>query len=231
MNKIILLITALMLSGGTAFAQRSYAFVQEVTIVQSDAVTPLKKAKRVRLPPIEYRHEFRAGVGYGTAPLAPMHQNEMKLSERKIGAQGATYSVYYGCRIIKGLKVTLTASYVQFSTRRYDATSVTIDDYIGIDHFHHFRVTPAVHYEWYNRGIVTMYSDIGCTFDFAYRDSNIKGQKSWAWDYPNGGGSMAIRPNVTPFGITVGKKLFGFAEVFSLGPRGLFNAGIGYRFQ
>lgn len=88
----------------------------------------------------------------------------------------------------------------------------------------HFRITPAVQYEWFNRGLVTMYSDIGFTFEFSSKQHYVDGVLTTDGVFPY------FRPNFTPFGITVGKKLFGFAELVSFGPRGFINAGIGYRF-
>lgn len=183
------------------------------------------RQKRTRLPHIEYRHDFRVGVGVPTPDF------------QRPGFDASTSSTtpniyfFYGYRIIKGLKVTATVSYQNSYGQRLESieppTRIYMDSYYagGYGRNHHIRISPAVHYEWYNRGIVTMYSDMGVTFDISVkRDDFLNGVEV------NRGTRLYFRPNVTPFGITVGKKWFGFAELFSFGPRGLFNAGAGYRF-
>lgn len=186
------------------------------------------RQKRTRLPHIEYRHDFRVGVGVPTP----------EFQRHSIGtcSNTATPNIYffYGYRVIKGFKVTATVSYQNLFGQRLESiapptrgSSSDLDPYYagGYGRNHHIRISPAVHYEWYNRGIVTMYSDMGVTFDISVkRDDFLNGVEV------NRGTRLYFRPNVTPFGITVGKKWFGFAELFSFGPRGLFNAGAGYRF-
>lgn len=179
---------------------------------------------------IEYRHDLRAGVGLPT----PVTLNRPYISENEKESlprawASANYYLYYGYRIIKGLKVTGTVSYYTIfeprfaSTPYYPECNIAGGDNSG--RYHHLRLSPAVQYEWFNRGIVTMYSDVGCTFDFTSRYDQYQGAVYHDKKF------MEIRANFTPFGITIGgKKLFGSAELFSFGPRGLFNIGLGYRF-
>lgn len=186
--------------------------------------------KEMRKAPIDYRHDLRIGIGtpspreFQAAAIFDHNDN------KAIKTSSVNIYAYYGYRIIKGLKVTGTFSYYNDYRARISADeSISTSDEFWADgscpgRFSHYRITPAVQYEWFNRGIVTMYSDLGCTFDITHKYDEFEGEV-----YQNTT-RLYIRPNVTPFGITVGKKLFGFAEVFSFGPRGLFNAGIGYRF-
>lgn len=160
---------------------------------------------------IEYRHDLRAGIGLGR-------------DTKHIQTSGTEFSyspnlyVYYGYRIVKGLKVTATVSHYKYKGHSKASTP----DFTNRES--HFRISPAVQYEWFNRGIVTMYSDAGLTVDVTSREYKTDGIIT------DDGTYTYVRPNVTPFGITVGKKLFGFAELFSFGPRGFFNMGVGYRF-
>lgn len=201
---------------------------------------PIKKAKKVRLPHIEYRHDFRAGIGTPAprqtcgvrgdiAPPLDLDNQPIRENEVTPNLSGTpNFYVYYGYRIIKGLKVTATVSYYNDYYPRVDTyTSGHDGDFWagGTGRNHHIRIAPAVQYEWYNRGIVTMYSELGVTFDITKKTEDEFQGVTY-----NNGTKLYIRPNLTPFGITVGKKVFGFAEVLSLGPRGIVSAGIGYRF-
>lgn len=164
---------------------------------------------------IEYRHDLRAGIGLPT----PKYFGSCNGITTEYS--NPNLYVYYGYRIHKGWKATVALSHYT----NHEFTKEPQSGYPNInDRESHFRITPAVQYEWFNRGLVTMYSDIGLTVEFTAKEYKTDGVIT------DDGRYTYVRPNVTPFGITVGKKLFGFAELFSFGPRGFFNMGVGYRF-
>lgn len=174
---------------------------------------------------IEYRHDLRLGIG--TPPPRDIQKEYCEPSNSPEESTTPNFYMFYGYRIIKGLKVVGTISYYNdYKERIRPGHAGSGSDFYasnsGLNH--HVRITPGVQYEWYNRGIVTMYSELGLTFDITKRYDHHQGV-TYHDDV-----KLYVRPNVTPFGITVGRKLFGFAEVLSFGPRGFINAGIGYRF-
>lgn len=159
---------------------------------------------------IPYRHDFRIGIGY----MAPggFYRPMVALGD-SYGSTAPIY-IFYGYRIVGGLKVAMTLGYNQTS---HTNTNTNYDV-----HNHNFRIAPAIQYEWFNRGLVTMYSDIG--FNWIIPSGHVDSYDNY---HPMG----YITPNITPFGMTIGgKNWFGHIELFSLGARGLFNAGVGYRF-
>lgn len=162
---------------------------------------------------LDYRHDIRLGLGSGA-----MGGKSLSIAFNEFIAITSNVYLYYGYRIVKGLKVSMTLGYNQYYTGDWhldgEAISYSISD--------NLRISPAVQYEWFNRGIVTMYSDLGFTWILPSDRVSPYGNKRTNFGY--------ITPNVTPFGIIVGKKWYGCAEVFSLGARGTFNIGAGYRF-
>lgn len=162
---------------------------------------------------LDYRHDIRLGVGWGAfgGKTIAIGFNQV------VGITSNVY-LYYGYRIVKGLKVSMTLGYNQYRTDEWYVSggmpATRVSD--------NLRISPAVQYDWFNRGIVTMYSDLGFTWilpsDRVSAYTNAKTNAGY------------ITPNVTIFGIIVGKKWYGCAEVLSGGARGLFNIGAGYRF-
>lgn len=189
-----------------------------------DSRRMIRDAKRVSRDAkrIKYRHDFRIGVGYYTAGATGFVGSGGRDGYRL--SFSPTAYVYYGYRAVAGLKVSLTLGYNQvwneWYESEYDGGQQISREYVNKDS-RNVRISPSIQYEWFNRGIVTMYTDIGISWILP---SNRMGLTT---DYARFG---YITPNITPFGITVGKKWFGHAELFSLGARGLFNAGVGYRF-
>lgn len=189
------------------------------------------RQKRAKLPHIEYRHDFRIGVGVPPPRLLMTYAYFDEQGRRPITSSIPEIYAFYGYRVVKGFKVVATLSYYNNYSERLSHGEYHRGDSPdgpwggGFGRNHHIRLTPAVQYEWYNRGIVTMYSEVGLTLDLI-----VKTDDSYQGVQYKSRPELRVRPNVTPFGITVGKKWFGFAEVFSFGPRGMFNAGLGYRF-
>lgn len=189
------------------------------------------RSKYTRLPQIEYRHDLRVGIGVPPPRLLMTYAYFDDQGRGPIKFSTPEMYAFYGYRVVKGFKVVATLSYYNNYSERLSHDQYSPEDGPhgpwggGVGRNHHIRFTPAVQYEWYNRGIVTMYSEVGVTLDLI-----VKTDDSYQGVQYRSGPELRVRPNVTPFGITVGKKWFGFAEVFSLGPRGIFTAGAGYRF-
>lgn len=102
-------------------------------------------------------------------------------------------------------------NFVNVSTERVDAKTRN----------HHIGITPTLRFTYLNKEYVRLYSGIGIGLKINrfknYRDAEY-------------GNSRDITFQLTGFGISVGKTLFGFTE-FGIGSIGLVNVGIGYRFN
>lgn len=175
--------------------------------------------KRAKPPIIQYTHELRAG--YGMMAAGGFYRTSAQPDERYSASPNAY--IYYSYRIKKGFKAAMTLGYNQTVHSWYESIpGLTSPPLFNEVKNHNLRISPAFQYEWYRRGIITFYSDIGFTWIIPsnHRDS-----------YNNYKPMGYITPNITPFGMSVGSQhWFGAFEVASFGPRGFFNLSFGYRF-
>lgn len=130
---------------------------------------------------------------------------------RTTGALG----VAYGYRVRRWLEVGASFSYMGY----YRNLLRTSDGGVARrQREHYLTLMPYVRFSWLNRRSVRLYTSLhlgyqlGCERYFSEdkADSYFAGQ-------------------FTPFGISVGRRLFGYAEI-GVGMRGVFVGGIGYRF-
>ena len=83
-----------------------------------------------------------------------------------------------------------------------------------------FSIMPKARFAWYRRGIVQLYSTIGLGVGVLHRERHLEGYGDLIDAY--------CAFDIKPFGIAVGRKWFGFAEV-GYGASGVINVGVGYR--
>ena len=79
---------------------------------------------------------------------------------------------------------------------------------------------PLVRFAWLNRGIVQLYSGVGLGATYEFYENTLTTEIQ----------SFGVAYDVTFFGITVGRKWFGYLDI-GAGNRGVISAGIGYRFN
>ena len=85
-------------------------------------------------------------------------------------------------------------------------------------------LVPTVRFTYLNRPIVRLYSSIGVGVGFCReRTRNVEGY------IENNQHETFCPAQITLLGVSVGRRLFGFAEL-STGSLGVCTAGIGYRF-
>lgn len=85
----------------------------------------------------------------------------------------------------------------------------------GARNLYTFAVMPAIRFSYLNRPVVRLYSGLqaGC---YMIVSTDVEPQ-------------LTFGGNITLFGVSVGKRLFGYAEI-NFGMKGLVQAGLGYRF-
>lgn len=131
---------------------------------------------------------------------------------------GGAWSLSYDYRFRKWFDLGLTLGYYSEYSRSYSNRDASP---VGRNRAHALTVMPAVRFTWMNRRWVRMYSSLGlgATFVFGHRDRNTDCFRE---------GHAAFQ--FTPVGISVGRSLFGFAEV-GVGAQGTLMMGIGYKFK
>lgn len=85
---------------------------------------------------------------------------------------------------------------------------------------HYLTLMPYVRFSWLNRRSVRLYASLHAGYQLGI-ERDYKMDKADKNHYFGG--------QFTPFGISVGRRLFGYAEI-GVGMRGVFVGGIGYRF-
>lgn len=103
------------------------------------------------------------------------------------------------------------------SGNRYDYFT---DELIGRNNITMVSVSALVRFTYYSRGMVTLYSSLGLSF--MIEDLRYGHEKTYSTTYD-------FFPEVRLFGITFGRRLYGFAEI-GAGASGFAGLGIGYRF-
>ena len=88
----------------------------------------------------------------------------------------------------------------------------------------HLMFVPTVRFTYLNRPLVRLYSSIGVGIGFcSERTRNVDGRLEFSEN------SRFCPAEVTFLGVSVGRRLFGFAEL-NVGSLGCCSAGIGYKF-
>lgn len=182
-------------------------------------------------------HELRFGVGaYGVGYVilgytgcydgAPMFRGGYSLQDfefSKIYADAeyytGVYSLNYSYRFNRTVSFGAALSYAGV-TRRY--RSIADDSSAGGDNRHFFSVMPLLRLYWLNSRYVSLYSSVGLGVTVE-RDVEKFGNRRLVHN------EILFAGQFSPFGITVGKRLYGFAE-FGVGTQGVIIGGIGYRF-
>ena len=90
---------------------------------------------------------------------------------------------------------------------------------VGSFNFSSYTIMPTLRFAWVRSGIVQLYSGLGLGIGVAHYDK--LGSLNWR---------AGIAYDLTFVGISVGRKFFGYCDL-GIGSRGIFSAGIGYRFN
>lgn len=165
-------------------------------------------------------------IGWGLSKYTSLEPEYRTLSDRynyNLIGRGPKYtfgalSAVYTYRPLRWFEFGLTVSYAgEYNTRRYNDSKVVVSK----DWIHDISVIPTFRFLYYSTDMVRLYSKIGIGlgFNIEYSDGRyLDTIVAPAWE-------------LTLFGISVGRRIFGYAEVLSFGATGMVSAGIGYRFK
>ena len=194
-------------------------FAQEIELVQTVNDPNAWKTQRPR-------HEVQFGVGdpviYNLAFLDnyyyfDSYYNDWFKSDDYLTRRILTpaLSATYHYRLLKWLSV---GGYISYSAAFSEGKNIiTGKNFAYQDHF--LAIAPSIRFSFLNRKYVSLYAGlaVGITYQFST-------------DNDNAGVNYQILGQATAFGISVGKKWFGFTEV-GFGNKGIVTAGFGYRFD
>lgn len=172
----------------------------------------------------ERHHGLR--IGYGA--VAPFYQFRQidpasySLQHYYRGREfmSGVFFAEYSYRPLRWLEVGANVSYINFSRLFYDRITTRK---IGHHTLNTVGLAAKVRFSFLTRPVVRLYSSLALGAAIGFEQIKIDRQfQNSTTSYFNG--------SFTYFGITVGRRLYGFAE-FSVGTMGLVNFGIGYRFK
>lgn len=127
------------------------------------------------------------------------------------------WSLSYDYRFKKWFDLGLTLGYYGEYSKTYSNKDLSLTSH---NRAHFVTVMPLLWFTWLNRKWVRMYTTIGLGATFG-TGTDFDGEK-FSED------TAAFQ--FTPIGISVGRSLFGFAEV-GLGAQGVLMMGVGYKFK
>lgn len=181
-------------------------------------------------------HEFRLGVGaypliYDISeskyPTYGFQSNDLSHTyDRNLIYAGPEYvtgslSLGYVYNIKRWLSAGATVSYYGRYRTYYDRIT---DARLGSHNMHNISITPTVRFTYLNRKYVSLYSSVGLGLGVCTVSGNVEGVGREATE-------LFFTGHITPFGVSAGNKVFGFAEVLGLGNQGAFVIGVGYKFK
>ena len=131
------------------------------------------------------------------------------------------YALSYMYSPCRWFSVGMYAGYVsQWQKTHLHSTQATVSTTTE----RHLMFVPTVRFTYLNRPLVRLYSSIGVGVGFCHeRTRNVDGRLEFSEN------SRFCPAEVTFLGVSVGRRLFGFAEL-NIGSMGCCSAGIGYKF-
>lgn len=191
----------------------------------------LRRRDRIQ---VRLGHELRFGAGaysipgmgyyYRYDPANRYYSSSLhgfNLSKSYVGPlyYTGTYSLGYSYRFNRVIGFGLTVSYSGRHGKCYDSFDKSVLGNSGADFI---TFMPMLRVHWLNGKLYSLYSavGIGITVEQEY-------EKSFRRNYSFT--DTMLTGQFTPLGITVGRRLFGFAEV-GVGAQGCLICGIGYKF-
>ena len=214
--------------------------ITSLTLILLLSLCQMVVAQKSKFTP---EHEFRLGIGayplgeslgylyynYGDDYYQSYRHNSLDNyfyeSEQTYSGPDiftGSISAGYTFNILRWLSVGATFTYAGRSNKSYDR--ITEQEKVRYN-TNHFYLMPIVRFNYLNRPLVRLYSQIGVGVSYvshSFRKDNVK-----TVNYIEKG----LSAQVTLFGVSVGKQLFGFAELLGTGVQGSFIVGIGYKFN
>lgn len=175
----------------------------------------------------ETPHELRVGIG-----VYPIAFDEWGCDEGNYYDDYNLWPDSYAGDRVHSPSINLAYSYrlnyrfsfeANFSYARTDQKyhNFYSDRKVGKESEQYFSVIPVVRFHWYTNRWISLYSSAGIGWYIYHKDSKIAG-----WQQKRSENRMSGTFNY--FGITVGKRLYGYTEL-SMGTTGVLLVGVGYR--
>lgn len=187
------------------------------------------------LPQFVPQHDFRFGFGIKSYEPAYMLKNiddwdepyynytlvDFNVRDYYTGARYTTNAIFceYMYQPSKWFSVGATVTYFAYFNHYYD---VQTDASVGTNYVHHFSLYPTLRFTWLNTPMLSMYSAFGLGRRVVYESDKTPLTSSHSF-------RSNIAGQITLLGFTLGKKVYGFTDLITIGTQGEITFGIGYR--
>ncbi|MDD3034302.1 MAG: hypothetical protein PHT25_06865 [Bacteroidales bacterium] len=142
------------------------------------------------------------------------YHNALEFAGDRVSSGSFNFGRYY--KVLRWMDLGASVSYAGTYQTIYNSVNPRLT---RRDDYHSLFLTPTIRFAWFNREYVRMYSSVG--FGLGMMFSSDDSEKN------------EVGPSIqlTGLGISVGKRLYGFSEVQSVGTLGFITFGVGYRFN
>lgn len=182
-----------------------------------------------KITPFVPEHDIRFSIGFAPTSLGTNNFGEgysftnytfVDVIPEKI-VKTPAFSVAYSYRTERWLEIGVTLSCNSIYGVGYSTMSDNVYRWKG--RTTDISIFPTVRFIWYRSSSIRLYSSVGTGMLFSIRqeDRNNLNYSNMDTDFAG---------QMTFIGISAGKKLFGFAEMGSVGSCGSAIFGVGYRF-
>ena len=168
-----------------------------------------------------HNNGYMTSFGYGNAAL---NDYEYISAQNYTGPKKFTGSISagYTFNVLRWLSVGATFTYAGGSSKVYDR--ITDQQKIKYND-NHFYLMPVIRFNYFSRPLIRLYSQIGVGLSYVSYKSQENNVTTVTYT------EKGLAAQVTLFGVSVGKQLFGFAEFLGTGVQGSLVVGIGYKFN
>ena len=156
---------------------------------------------------------------YGNSPFDDYHNAQNYWGSERSMFGGL--SLEYKYNILRWFSFGASVSYERLQSNRYDRITELRNQTNTSDII---SVIPMAKFQYLTSEFVTLYSQVGVGLSVDMQ--TIKEDNKSTRNYTN----VMLTGQFTAIGVTVGKSLFGFAEI-GAGSQGTFKIGIGYKFK
>lgn len=132
------------------------------------------------------------------------------------------FNLGYSYDLLRWLSLGGTLSYSYSGAKYYDGFS---DEHIGSFGTSNLSLSAMVRFTWLRRSVVRLYSQVGLGLGLCIQNKALLGDR-----YDNNL-SVIVAGQMTYFGIQIGRKVYGYAELAGFGTQGALVVGIGCRFM
>lgn len=196
------------------------------------------KKKQIYIP----EHEFRIGIGAypfnqssfhypldGCGGMFPPQFSDdnygylQSYNKPKMSTGAITAS--YGYNILKWLSISAAFTYSGTLSKKYD---IITNKTILKENKNNFMITPIIRFNYLNRPMVRLYSQIGVGIGIKNHKISTPNSNN---DHKYSTNKWIASGQLTFLGVSVGRKIFGFTEILGFGTQGALVLGIGYKFN